>query len=86
MKKYNEKANKYITNPMQRIKIERDVPMELASVRSFFGKVLTQMESGDSVVVSDGKERNQIQALAANHGIPITTRSIGNKRVRVWRR
>ena len=75
-----------ITQGKRRCEIESgvEVPEARGAIRSFFGRVLLAMESGDSVVVSEA-ERGQITTQASFRKMPITTRSIGNKQVRVWK-
>jgi hypothetical protein len=76
-----------ITQGKRRCEIESgvEVPEARGAVRSFFGRVLLAMQSGDSVVVNEA-ERNSITTQAAFREIPVTTRSIGNKQVRVWKK
>lgn len=63
-------------------KIEKNIPLpDKKSGKNI--RLLKSMEVGDSFVI-EIKSRSSFLISAAREGIKITTRSIGNGKIRVW--
>ncbi len=68
------------------IKIEKGVPMPHGGVGGYseVGVALRSMSLGDSIVLPKAKQSNAT-FLARVAGIRVTTRTISDKEIRVWR-
>jgi hypothetical protein len=66
--------------------IEKHVPASEKRVRGrAWRELLSRMEIGDSVVLDNRNHRSSIKYAAQKLGIQLTSQTLPDKRIRVWR-
>ena len=66
------------------IEIEKGIPIPEKKNRGEFTAILKQMQSGDSFE-APAKKRTTIVSAANYSGIKITTKAVGDDKIRIWR-